>query len=74
MGQVTADNIAKVCRYQKPTEEAVVKHEAINAGAEAYIRVIMENTPACADTTVAIRSVREARLWANSAIALGGEI
>lgn len=71
---VTGENLKDVFRYQAPTPEQVEAYEAINAAAENLARVILENTPACADQQAAIRHVRDARMTANAAVALGGMI
>jgi hypothetical protein len=45
----------------------------VRAAAKNLARVILENTPASPDQTVAIRKVREAVMTANAAIALDGK-
>ena len=56
--------------YHKPTEAAVVAHNEVNASCELSLRTILENCPPSADRTHAVNHVRQARMWANSAIAL----
>lgn len=52
------------------------KHLAANIREHAKIfsRVILENTPQCADQTTAIRHIRDAMMTANAAIALKGQV
>lgn len=69
---VTIHNAAEVVRYHRPTEAQVVQHEAVASASENLIRVILENSPKCADQTAAIRKVREAKMTASAAIALEG--
>jgi hypothetical protein len=48
-------------------------YKAINDAALEFARVIIGNSPSSPDQTVAVRAVREARMWANAAIACGGK-
>lgn len=48
--------------------------EALAAAAEAFLVVILNRCPPCADTSAAIRLVREAKMTASAAVALDGEI
>lgn len=66
----TPDQIHDLFTYHKPTEETIPKYAAINAVAETFALCVLENAPACADRSHALRCIREARMWANSAIAL----
>lgn len=74
MGQVTHDNVEKVFTYQKPRDEQVPKFDAIRDAAVAFAKAILDNCPQCADTSAALRLVRDARMTANAAIALDGTI
>lgn len=74
MGRVTKQNVANVMTYHAPTEGSKEKHNIIEAAAIVFANVIFETTPECADQTAAIRAIREARMWANAAIALGGQV
>ena len=51
---------------------AEVKYQAINRAARMLAAEIMRQCPECPDRTNAIRVVREARMWANAAIACKG--
>jgi len=58
--------------YHAPTEGQPEKYEKIREAGKEFAKVIMANTPACADQTAAIRKVREAVFTANAAIAFDG--
>jgi len=72
--QLTEDNIDKVFTYQPATPEQQKAYATIRQAGIAFARAILQNAPSCADRTTAVRCVREARMWANAAIALDGEI
>jgi hypothetical protein len=71
---VRLDNVSDVVRYHKPTEEQIVQHEKLAVAAENFLRVILEQCPPCADTSAAIRLVREAKMTASAAVALNGMV
>jgi hypothetical protein len=52
----------------------VPKYQAINEAAKAFAKAVIANTSPCADQTSAIRKIRDARMWANAAIALDGKV
>lgn len=56
--------------YHPPTGDQIPRYTAINEAAKAFARVVLENTPRSADQSAAMRLIREARMTANSAIAL----
>lgn len=45
---------------------------AVREMAREMSQVILENTPSCPDQSAALRSVRQAALWAEEAIMRGG--
>jgi hypothetical protein len=53
-------------------EEDTAKCKLIREAGLVFARVIVENTPASADQSAAIRQVRQAVWSANAAIACGG--
>lgn len=57
--------------HSKP--DAELEFRAVAQGCEDFLIVILRNCPPCADRTTALNRVREARMWANSSIALEGE-
>lgn len=50
----------------------VPKFIRIREAALEFAETVLDNTPACADQSVAIRKIREAVMTANAAIALDG--
>lgn len=69
---VTLDNVKEVMSYHAPSPEQLEKLEAIREGAIAFATIILKNAPPCADTSVALRKVCEARKDANGAVVLNG--
>ena len=75
MGQVIKENVHEVVRYHPPqTQERKDAHERIAQMTEQALLTILETCPECEDRETAIVCIREARMWANSAIALDGMI
>lgn len=68
--KVTIENLKEVVYWHKPNAESIKKFETIAKASEEYMKVILENAPDCADRSTALRSVREARMWANAAVSL----
>lgn len=57
--------------YHPPATDAVREaHRLIAEACEASLVAILERCPPSADRTHALNHVRQARMWANSAIAL----
>lgn len=67
-------DIDNIFTYHSPRPDQLPKYEVIRAAAKALGKTIIENTPACADQTAAIRLLREAVMTANAAIALEGKL
>ena len=59
--------------YHSPSAAQQVNYVAIREAAKNFAATIVENSPDCADTTAAVRKVREATMTANQAIACGGK-
>lgn len=55
--------------YHSPSADQVPKYEAIRAHAREFAHVINNLVPDSADKTTALRTLREAVMWANAAIA-----
>jgi hypothetical protein len=68
-----ADDLEKLFTYQAPSASDRPKFEAVAKACEAAARVIVENVPSCADRTLAIQHLVDARARANAAIALDGQ-
>jgi hypothetical protein len=67
------DDLEKLFTYQPPGEGDGTRFIAVAKACENAARVIVENVPACADRTTAIRHLVDARMNANMAIALDGQ-
>jgi hypothetical protein len=61
-----------VFSYHAPTPDQVDAIAEIRQKAKELALAIKINAPGCADTSAAIRKVREAMMTANAAIVLGG--
>jgi hypothetical protein len=59
--------------YHSPTPDQLPKYQAIRDAGKSLAQTIVDNTPASADQSAAIRKVREACMTANAAIACGGK-
>jgi len=70
--QVNLENLHDCFQYQPWDSEQTTIGTKVREALEAAARVILENVPPCADRTVAIRKLREARMDANSAISFKG--
>lgn len=55
--------------YHAPKSEQIANYTAIRDAAKFFAKVVLENTPAGADQTAAVRKIREAVMTANAAIA-----
>lgn len=69
---LTDEQIEDMMTYHAPTDDMIAKFEAIRQAAIYFATQIRDNCPLSADSSAAIRLVREARMTANAAIALGG--
>lgn len=70
---ITEEKLLHWFTYHAPTAEDVVAYGEIRKAALDLVRVILRETPASPDQTVAIRKVREAVFCANAARACGGK-
>ena len=69
---ITKDNVEEICTYHPVKPDQIAKYEAINEATKHLMKVILDNTPVCADQQSALRLCKQAKMEANSAIALGG--
>jgi hypothetical protein len=67
-----AQTLAELFRYHPPTDSTIPKFAAINQAAKNFAEVVLQNCPSSADRSAAIRSIRDARMTANAAVALNG--
>ena len=68
--KVSLDNLKDVVYWHKPTQTQILQMEHIAAISERMMQTILSLCPDCADRSIALRAVREARMWANAAIVL----
>jgi hypothetical protein len=73
MKKLDDDAIEDLFTYHAPTPDQIPKYEAIRAGAKAFAKILVANTPQSADQTVAVRKLRECVHVANGSIALRGQ-
>jgi hypothetical protein len=66
---ITVEDLENWFTYHAPKEGQPEKYTAIRNAAFNLAEVILENTPACADQSAAIRLIREGVMTANAAIA-----
>ena len=66
------DDLEKLFSYQPLTPEMQEHFEAVAKACEHAARVIVAHVPPSADRTLAIQHLVDARMRANSAIALDG--
>ena len=66
---MTLEEIRNWFIYHAPKGDQASRYEEIRTAAKAFAITVWHNTPACPDQTVAIRTIREATMWANAAIA-----
>lgn len=67
-------DLDNIFTYHAATPEQVSQYQFIRDAAKHFASVVIENSPKCADQTVAIRHIREAAMIANAAIALDGKL
>lgn len=70
---ITQEQLENWFTYHSPNAEQRVGYSAIRAAAKLLAETIIANSPDCADTTAAVRKIREATMTANQAIACGGK-
>ena len=68
--KITLENLNEVVYWHRPNAAAIENFEAIAAASHAFMLLILNLAPDSADRSAALRCVREARMWTNSAISL----
>jgi hypothetical protein len=69
----TDEVLRDIFTYHAPTPDQLPKFQAIRDASYEFSKILIANTPASADQTVAIRKLRELVMSANQSIALGGK-
>ena len=68
--RITDEEITNWFTYHPPRDQAQIDQYAeIRAAGEELALLIRDSCPPSADTTAAVRSVRQAVMWANASIA-----
>lgn len=70
--ELSNEDIHEMSTYHAPNPSQVERYANISFACESFLRVIRDNSPDSPDRSTAIRDVRSARMWANSAIANEG--
>jgi alkanesulfonate monooxygenase SsuD/methylene tetrahydromethanopterin reductase-like flavin-dependent oxidoreductase (luciferase family) len=71
--KISQEQIDNWFTFHSPTPEQLTQYKAIRDNAGTLASIIVEACPECADTTAAIRKLREVVMTANAAIACGGK-
>jgi len=71
---LTKQDLEEIFTYHAPEPFQIPAYNTVRDAARAFAVTILEETPACADQSAAIRLVREAVMTANAAIALKGRV
>lgn len=62
--------LESIFTYHPPVNDQPKRYVNVRDAAKVFAQVIVDNCPACADRTAAIRKIREAVFVANASIAL----
>ena len=68
--KASIENLKHLIYPKPPNMENAPRMARIALGCEAFMRLILENVPECADRSTALRDVRSAAMWASTAIAM----
>lgn len=72
MDDTVEEQIKNWFTYHPPQPGQPEKYQALRRAGREFAETIAAECPPCADTTAALRKVREAVMTANAAIACGG--
>lgn len=70
---ITSEELTNWFTYHAPTKDDMEKYIAIRDAGRMLAETIVNNTPASADQSAAVRKVREAVMAANAAVACKGK-
>lgn len=68
------DQLLTMFTYQQPDDAKIARHAEICAAAMGFAMALMTWAPDGMDRDKALECIRQARMWANSAIALDGKM
>lgn len=74
MPALTEALVDDIFTYHAPTGTQPSQYAAIREGARVFAKILLANTPACADQSTAIRELRTCVMTANAAVALNGRV
>lgn len=74
---MTRDEVEQAFIFHPPSgsadpEARIRAHESIRAHGQVLALELHDKLPGCAETTLAIRKIQEAVMWANAALAIHG--
>jgi hypothetical protein len=70
----TQSDITNLFSHHPPQSDAdIARYERIRTAGRQFATAILENTPGCAEQTIAIRKAHEAVMQANAAVACHGD-
>jgi hypothetical protein len=67
-------DLQHIFSYHAPQGDQLERYNRIRTAALVFAQAIVDDTPAGADQTAAVRKIREASMTANAAIALDGRL
>lgn len=73
MEKISNEQLENWFTYHSPTADQQVAYLAIRQAGLSMAKTVRDNCPPCADTTAAIRKIRETVMTANQAIACDGK-
>lgn len=59
-------------KYHPPRQDQIEQYEKIREAGRTFAKIVLDNTPPCADQSTSIRHIRDAVFAANASIACGG--
>lgn len=72
VGRLALDNVDDCFTYHSPGYDTQERMTQVRESSIALAKVILRVVPDCPDRSTALRELRNVRMWANSALALGG--
>ena len=71
--RIDESNVEDVFMYHAPEQGSEQAHLEVQEASVDLAKLIIEVCPSCPETTLAIRRLQEAKMWANAAIAHEGK-
>lgn len=69
----TENDINRLFTHHPQSDADVKRYERIRAAGRDFAKVLLDNTPGCAEQTIAVRRAHEAVMIANAAVACHGD-